>query len=146
MLRSYKHTLSRYYVWRNSVETAFKLTKFRGVSGLFCSGCLEAASADILHWTDSHATCQQVTPRHTHVAETRGPATHTSRNTGLNIRLCFTLSAACFSELEAVAVTGQWSVGRTVACVFVRRIIIQLSWWLHINEKKSKELLERIFK
>ena len=99
-------------VWRNSVETVFKLTKFRGVSGLFCSGCLEAASADIIHWTDSHATCQQVTPRHTHVAETRGPAPHTS--TGLNIRLCFTLSAACFSELEADAVTGQWSVGRTV--------------------------------
>ena len=68
-------------VWRNSVETAFKLTKFRGVSGLFCSGCLEAASADILHWTDSQATCQQVTPRHTHVAETRGPAPNTQAGT-----------------------------------------------------------------
>ena len=73
------------------------------------SACLTAASADILHWTDSQATCQTghtTWPRHA----PRGPATHTSRKTGLNIRLCFTLSAGC-SELEGRR--GHWTVGRT---------------------------------
>ena len=72
------------------------------------SACLEEASADILHWTDSHATCQ--TGHATWQRHAALPRTQAGK-LGSMSDSCFTLSGACFSE-KADAVTGHWSVAQ----------------------------------